>query len=177
MARRKCLSMSISSRLDRALHRLGWIVRRLPASDVGRTAELVHLISQDNADGRAYRHAVRFWHPGMRPIVERIAGNDAWLEVEGPCCISHGLDYALGSQIYHKTRWYQLYPRETNALAFELRAAIDEVLAGWVINHPTTAYDYDYRGQRNREIDDRASRELIAADSRSRRSEEHGSHD
>ena len=69
MARRKCLSMSISSRLDRALHRLGWIVRRLPASDVGRTAELVHLISQDNADGRAYRHAVRFWHPGMRPIV------------------------------------------------------------------------------------------------------------
>ena len=156
------------------MHRLGWIVRRLPTSDAGRTAELVHLLCQDNPDGRAYRHSVRFWHAGMRPIVERFAGNEASLEIEGPCRISYGLDYALGSQIYHKTRWYQLYPRETNALAFELRAAIDEVLAGWVINHPTTAYDYDYRGQRNREIDDQTARELIAADSQSRRSKEQG---
>ena len=169
--------MSLISLLDRALLSLGYVVRRIPSSDAGRTAELVHMICEDNADGRAYRHAVRFWHPGMRPIVERIAGNEAWLEVEGPCCISHGLDYALGSQIYHKNRWYQLYPAETNALALELRAAIDEVLAGWMINHPRSGYDFDYRVLRNRAIDDHTAYELIAADSRSCWSKEQGSDD
>lgn len=169
--------MSLFSLVDRALLRLGCIVRRIPKSDADRIAELVHLVCQDNADGRAYRHAVRFWHPGMRPIVERIAGNEAWLEVEGPCCISHGLDYALGSQIYHKTRRYQLYPPETNALAVELRAAIEGVLAGWLINHPRSGYDFDYRVLRNRAIDDQTAHEMIVADSRSRWSKEQGCDD
>ena len=169
--------MSLISLFDRACLRLGWIIRPVPSDDTDRIVELVDLIRQDNADGRAYRHAVRFWHPGLRPIVERFAGHETRLEVEGPCYISCGISYALGSQILHRSRWYSLQPKETNELAWQLREAIDETIARWVIDHADAGYDFDNRGQRNRAVEDHTARELIADDSWSRRSGEQASYD
>lgn len=169
--------MSICSRIDAGLRKQGWIIKLASTDDAGRVGELVDLICQNDADGRAYRHALRHWRAGERPVIERYAGYKAWLEVEGPCYISGDQGYPLGSQLHDGSRWFNLYPDDTNELVRNLREAIDQVLVRWTQMHPCKGMDLDIRELRERKIDDDTAREMIAMRGWSNRSEERGSDD
>lgn len=169
--------MSICKRLGAVLRKRGWILKTVPTADAERVGELIDLLCQDNADGRQYRNALRYWRAGERPVIERFAGYGTWLEIEGPCYVSGGQGYALGSQLHDGERWFNLYPNDTNDLVRELREAIDQVLQRWAQNHGGKGLNFDLRTLRDRTIDDDTAREMIMAYARRSRSKEPCSHD
>ena len=128
--------MSICSRIKSALRGRGLIIKTIRPADAARTGELVDLICQRNQDGSALRLAVRHWRSGERPIIERFAGHETWLEVEGPCYMNDSRGYALGSQLFDGSRWFNIYPVDTNDIAAELRSAIDGVSFAGPISIP-----------------------------------------
>lgn len=154
--------MSIASWINARLRKRGLIIKFTRSRDAKRIGELVDLICQRNHDGSTLRYALRHWRTGDRPIVERFAGFEAWLEVEGPCYINDGRGYALGSQLFDGSRWFCIYPGDTNNLAAELRSAIDFVLHRWADQHPSSAYKFDPRTLRDRSHDDDTARHMIA---------------
>ena len=89
----KVSNMSICSQIKSALRRRGLIFKFVRPADAERIGELVDLICQRNQDGSALRYALRHWRSGERPVVERFAGHDTSLEVEGPCFLNDGRGY------------------------------------------------------------------------------------
>ncbi|HQV04706.1 MULTISPECIES: hypothetical protein [unclassified Novosphingobium] len=169
--------MSICSRIKSALRKRGLIIKTVRPAEAARIGELVDLICQRNQDGSAFRYALRHWRSGERPIVERFSGHDTSLEVEGPCFMNDGRGYALGSQLFDGSRWFIIYPAETNDIANELRSAIDSVLRRWADQHPSAAYKFDPRRLRDRSHDDDTARHMVALQTWSDWPEEQGSND
>lgn len=158
----KVSAVSICSRIKSALRRRGLIIKTVRPADAERIGELVDLICQRNQDGSTLRYALRHWRSGERPVVERFAGHDTSLEAEGPCFMNDGRGYALGSQLFDGSRWFIIYPAETNDIASELRSAIDSVLLRWADQHPSAAYKFDPRRLRDRSHDDDTARHMVA---------------
>ena len=132
MARRKHPPMSILSLINAALQKHGWLVARLPSDEEERAAQLIELLIEDTADGRARRHTLQPWLWYERPVRERFEGQDCCLTVEGPIYRSRDeTGYPLGSQLRTEFGWLDLTPAETNLLAVEVRSAIDLVLFRW----------------------------------------------
>ncbi len=76
--------MSILSLINAALQKHGWLIASLPIDEEDRTAQLIKLLVEYNADGRARRHTLQPWLWYERPVRERFEGQDCCLTVEGP---------------------------------------------------------------------------------------------
>ena len=76
--------MSVLNSLKNCLRRRGLIVKTVAPADAEMIGTLLDLLAQDNADGRAYRHALRPWLWYERPVIERYSGEEYTLTVEGP---------------------------------------------------------------------------------------------
>lgn len=66
--------MSILTLINAALQKHGWLIARLPIDEEVRAAQLVELLVEDNADGRARRHTLHPWLWYERPVRERFEG-------------------------------------------------------------------------------------------------------
>lgn len=53
--------MSILTLINTALQKHGWLITRLPSDEEERAAQLVELLVEDTADGRARRHTLQPW--------------------------------------------------------------------------------------------------------------------
>ena len=154
--------MSICSRIKTALLKQGWIIARAPLDDEERTARLVELLTEDNADGRARRHTLRPWLWYERPVFERFEGHDCCLTVEGPVYRSRdGTGHPLGSQLRTEFGWLDLTPDETNLLADEVRSVIDPPLLRWFTRPDMAERRLSSRQSRERYFDDHVARNLI----------------
>ena len=154
--------MSILSLINAALQKHGWLIGRLPSDDVERAAQLVELLVEDNADGRARRHTLHPWLWYERPVRERFEGHDCDLTVEGPVYLGRdGTGYPLGSQLRTEFGWLDLTPAETNLLAAEVRSAIDLVLYRWFTRPDMAGRQLPCRPSRERYYDDQVARNLI----------------
>lgn len=154
--------MSIRSRIKTALLKHGWIIARAPIDEEERTAKIVELLVEDNADGRARRHTLRPWLWYERPVFERFEGHDYSLTVEGPIYRGRdGTGYPLGSQLRTEFGWLDLTPEETNLLADEVRSVIDLVLLRWFTRPDMAERRLSSRQSRERYFDDYVARNLI----------------
>lgn len=154
--------MSIRSRIKTALLKHGWIIARAPIDEEERTAKIVELLVEDNADGRARRHTLRPWLWYERPVFERFEGHDCSLTVEGPIYRGRdGTGYPLGSQLRTEFGWLDLTPEETNLLADEVRSAIDLVLLRWFTRPDMAERRLPSCQSRERYFDDHVARNLI----------------
>jgi len=154
--------MSILSLINAALRKHGWLIARLPSDDEERAAQLVELLIEDNADGRARRHTLQPWLWYERPVRERFEGQDCCLTVEGPIYKSRdGTGYPLGSQLRTEFGWLDLTPEETNRLADEVRSAIDLALLRWFTSPKMADRQLPSRQFRERYFDDYGARNLI----------------
>lgn len=154
--------MSTRSWIKSALLKQGWIIARAPIDEEECTAQLVELLVEDNADGRARRHTLQPWLCYERPVRERFEGRDCCLTVEGPIYRSRdGTGYPLGSQLRTEFGWLDLTPEETNLLADEVRSAIDLVLLRWFARPDMAERRLSSRQSRERYFDDHVARNLI----------------
>jgi hypothetical protein len=154
--------MSILSLINAVLQKHGWLITRLPSNEEVRAAQLVELLVEDNADGRARRHTLQPWLCYERPVRERFEGEDCCLTVEGPIYRSRdGTGYPLGSQLRTEFGWLDLAPEETNLLADEVRSAIDLVLLRWFKRPDMAERQLPKRQSRERYFDDDVARNLI----------------
>jgi hypothetical protein len=154
--------MSILSLTNAALQKHGWLIARLPSDEEERTAQLVELLVEDNADGRARRHTLRPWLWYERPVFERFEGHDCSLTVEGPIYRGRdGTGYPLGSQLRTEFGWLDLTPEETNLLGDEVRSVIDLVLLRWFTRPDMAERRLSSRQSRERYFDDHVARNLI----------------
>lgn len=154
--------MPIRSRIKTALLTHGWIIARAPTDEEEDTVKLVELLIEDNADGRARRHTLQPWLWYERPVYERFAGDDCSLTVEGPIYRSRdGTGYPLGSQLRTEFGWLDLTPEETNAIADEVRSAIDLTLLRWFTRPDMADRQLPSRQSRERYFDDHVARNLI----------------
>ena len=154
--------MSIISLINVALQKHGWLITRLPSEEEERAAQLVGLLVDDNADGRARRHTLQPWLCYERPVRERFEGQDCCLTVEGPIYRSRdGTGYPLGSQLRTEFGWLDLTPEETNAIADEVRSAIDLALLRWFARPDMVERRLPSRQSRERYFDDHVARNLI----------------
>ena len=154
--------MSILSLINAALQKHGWLIARLPSDEEERAAQLVELLVEDNADGRARRLTLHPWLWYERPVRERFEGHDCGLTVEGPVYLSRdGTGYPLGSQLRTEFGWLDLTPEETNQLAVEVRSAIDLVLFRWFTRADMAERQLPSRQSRDRYFDDDVARNLI----------------
>lgn len=156
----------------------GWIIVRVPIDDKERTAQLVELLVEENADGRARRHTLRPWLWYERPVFERFEGHDCGLTVEGPIYQSRdGTGYPLGSQLRTEFGWLDLKPEETNKLADDVRSAIDVVLHRWFTRPDMAERKLPSRQSRQRYFDDHLARNLIQSATPPTASQEDDRHD
>ena len=125
--------MALFQVLRRALAVRDLIVVRIPAKDSTSTTDLLYRLAEDSADGRALRHFLRPYLTADRPIIERFAGTNATLSVEGPVYVIDGVGMPLGGQIECDGHWLDCYPAEVNEITGRLRAAIDGVLYDWLL--------------------------------------------
>ncbi len=154
--------MSVLSLINAALQKHGWLIARLPSDEEARAAQLVGLLVEDNADGRARRHTLQPWLWYERPVRERFEGQDCCLTVEGPIYRSRdGTGYPLGGQLRTEFGWLDLTPEETNQLADEVRSAIDRTLLRWFTDPKRAARKLPCRQSRDRQYDDDTSQRLI----------------
>lgn len=154
--------MSILSLINAALRKHGWLIARLPSDDEERAAQLVELLIEDTADGRARRHTLQPWLWYERPVRERFEGQNCCLTVEGPIYRSRdGTGYPLGSQLRTEFGWLDLTPKETNRLADEVRSAIDLALLRWFTRPDMADRQLPARQSRERYFDDYVARNLI----------------
>lgn len=154
--------MSILSLINAALQKHGWLLARLPSGEEERAVQLIELLIEDTADGRARRHTLRPWLWYERPVRERFEGQDCCLTVEGPIYRSRdGTGYPLGSQLRTEFGWLDLTPAETNLLAVEVRSAIDLVLYRWFTRPDMAGRQLPSRPSRDRYYDDHVARNLI----------------
>ncbi|KEO89372.1 hypothetical protein EH31_12040 [Erythrobacter longus] len=154
--------MSIRSWIKTALLKQGWIIVRAPIDDKERTAQLVELLVEENADGRSRRHTLGPWLWYERPVLDRFEGHDCGLTVEGPIYQSRdGTGYPLGSQLRTEFGWLDLTPEETNLLADEVRTAIDHALLRWFTCTDMAERQLPSRQSRERYFDDDFARNLI----------------
>ena len=142
--------------------KLGWIIVRTPVDEEERTAKLVELLVEDNADGRVRRLAITPWLWYERPVRERFVGHACDLTVEGPVYRGRdGTGYPLGSQLRTEFGWLDLTPEETNEIADKLRSAIDLVLLRWFTRPGMAERRMSSRQSRERYFDDDVARNLI----------------
>ena len=142
--------------------KLGWIIVRTPVDEEERTAKLVELLVEDNADGRVRRLAITPWLWYERPVRERFVGHACDLTVEGPVYRGRdGTGYPLGSQLRTEFGWLDLTPEETNRLADEVRSAIDLALLRWFARPDMAERQLPARQSRERYFDDYVARNLI----------------
>jgi len=154
--------MSIRSGIKAALLKLGWIIVRTPVDEEERTARLVEMLAEDNADGRVRRLAITPWLWYERPVRERFVGDACDLTVEGPVYRGRdGTGYPLGSQLRTEFGWLDLTPQEANRLADEVRSAIDQTLLRWFTDPRRAARKLPCRQSRDRQFDDDTSQRLI----------------
>ena len=154
--------MSILSLINAALQKHGWLIARLPIDEEERAAQLIELLVEDNADGRARRYTLQPWLCYERPVRERFEGQDCCLTVEGPIYRSRdGTGYPLGSQLRTEFGWLDLTPEETNAIADEVRSAIDLALLRWFTRPDMAERQSPSRQSRDRYFDDDVARNLI----------------
>ena len=154
--------MTILSLINATLQKHGWLIARLPSDEEDRAAQLVELLVEDNADGRARRLTLHPWLWYERPVRERFEGHDCGLTVEGPVYLSRdGTGYPLGSQLRTEFGWLDLTPTETNELAVEVRSAIDLVLFRWFTRPDMAARQLPCRPSRDRYYDDHVAKNLI----------------
>jgi len=99
---------------------------------------LVAGLVADDADGRAYRSAIRHWLWSERPIIETFAGRRVALQVEGPEMIAGQHRFPMGGVISGICGWRRLGPIETKELLFDLRAEIDVTINRWLFKHALT---------------------------------------
>ncbi len=142
--------------------KLGWIIVRTPVDEEERTARLVELLVEDNADGRVRRLAITPWLWYERPVRERFVGHACDLTVEGPVYRGRdGTGYPLGSQLRTEFGWLDLTPEETNRLADEVRSAIDQTLLRWFTDPKMAARKLPCRQSRERQFDDDTAQRMI----------------
>ena len=154
--------MSILSLINAALQKHGWLIASLPIDEEERAAQLIKLLVEDNADGRARRHTLQPWLWYERLVRERFEGQDCCLTVEGPIYRSRdGTGYPLGSQLRTEFGWLDLTPEETNAIADDVRSAIDLVLLRWFTRPNMADRQLPSRQCRDRYFDDDVARNLI----------------
>ena len=154
--------MSIRSGIKTAMLKLGWIIVRTPVDEEERTARLVELLVEDNADGRVRRLAITPWLWYERPVRERFVGHACDLTVEGPVYRGRdGTGYPLGSQLRTEFGWLDLTPEETNRLADEVRSAIDQTLLRWFTDPKMAARKLPCRQSRERQFDDDTAQRMI----------------
>ncbi len=156
----------------------GWIIVRAPIDDKERTAKLVELLVEENADGRSRRHTLRPWLWYERPVLDRFEGHDCGLTVEGPIYQSRdGTGYPLGSQLRTEFGWLDLTPEETNLLADEVRTAIDHALLRWFTCTDMADRQLPSRQSRERYFDDDVARNLIRSATPPKANQEDERHD
>ena len=154
--------MSIRSWIKTALLKQGWIIVRAPIDEKERTAQLVELLAEENADGRSRRHTLGPWLWYERPVLDRFEGHDCGLTVEGPIYQSRdGTGYPLGSQLRTEFGWLDLTSEETNQLADDVRTAIDLCLYRWFMRPDMAERQLPSRQCRERYFDDDVARNLI----------------
>ena len=154
--------MSILTLINAALQKHGWLIARLPIDEEERAAQLIELLVEDNADGRARRYTLQPWLCYERPVRERFEGQDCCLTVEGPIYRSRdGTGYPLGSQLRTEFGWLDLTSAETNLLAVEVRSAIDLVLYRWFTRPDMAGRQLPCRPSRERYYDDHVAKNLI----------------
>jgi|688.fasta_scaffold750596_2 hypothetical protein len=153
--------MSIYSMLKAALRAQGWILARVPEDYEMHAAELVDLLTEDNADGRARRFALASWLTYERPVIGRFVGETCILTIEGPIYCKHGFGYPLGSQMQTEFGWLNLAPVETGQLIDELRAAIDLVLMRRFTDAAMVPRQTSSRQPRDRFFDDHLAKTQI----------------
>ncbi|WP_228243342.1 hypothetical protein [Porphyrobacter sp. GA68] len=169
--------MSILSLINATLQKHGWLISRLPSEEEDRAAQLVELLVEDTAAGRARRHTLQPWLWYERPVRERFEGQDCCLTVEGPIYRSRdGTGYPLGSQLRTEIGWLDLTPEETNRLADEVRSAIDLALLSWFTRPDMADRQLPSRQSRDRYFDDDVARNLILSATPSTASMEQDAH-
>lgn len=88
------------------------ILAHVPEDDELHAAELVDLLTEDNADGRARRFALAPWLTFERPVIARFLGETCILTIEGPIYLKDDFGYPLGSQMQTEFGWLAL-PRKS----------------------------------------------------------------
>ena len=159
--------MSIFNSLKNCLRKRGLIVKPVAPADAEMIGNLLDLLAQDNADGRAYRHALRPWLWYERPVIERHVGGEYTLTVEGPVYVNDGIGYPLGSQLRADGKWLELTPTETNQIVEQIRGEIDSILLRWMSQPRMAARRVNCRQSRFRPDDDQMARAMIASATRS----------
>lgn len=130
--------------------------------------ELIKLADRlfaDNADGAAFRTALRPFFITERPRIAILKGEEIWFHLEGPLFDCGDKTFPLGAQIFVNCKgWLQLGPVEAADLHAVLREAIDAATYRWLISHDLLDAIETFRARRNRPMDDEiALRQMVAA--------------
>ncbi|WP_296676314.1 hypothetical protein [Novosphingobium sp.] len=130
--------------------------------------ELISLADRlfaDDADGAAFRNALRPFFITERPRIAILKGEEIWFHLEGPIFDCGARSFPLGAQVFIDCRgWLLLDPVAAADLHSVLREAIDAAAYQWLIGNNLLDQIEPLRPRRNRLIDDEiALRQMAAA--------------
>ncbi|MEP6868190.1 MAG: hypothetical protein ABJA20_06710 [Novosphingobium sp.] len=130
--------------------------------------ELISLADRlfaDDADGAAFRNALRPFFITERPRIAILKGEEIWFHLEGPNFDCGDRTFPLGAQVFIDCRgWLQLGPVEAADLHAVLCEAIDAAAYRWLIDNNLLDEIEPLRARRNRLVDDEiALRQMAAA--------------
>ncbi|MFM5953327.1 MAG: hypothetical protein ACKOPE_03360 [Novosphingobium sp.] len=130
--------------------------------------ELVSLADRlfaDDADGAAFRNALRPFFLTERPRIAILKGDEIWFHLEGPQFECGDRTFPLGAQVFIDGRgWQLLGPVDAADLHSVLREAIDAATYRWLAGHGMLERIAPLRARRNRPVDDElALRQMAAA--------------
>ena len=129
--------------------------------------ELISLADRlfaDDADGAAFRNALRPFFITERPRIAILKGDEIWFHLEGPRFDCKDRTFPLGAQVFVDTRgWVQLGPVAAADLHSVLRVAIDAAAYQWLLDNNLLDRIETFRARRNRPIDDEVALRQMAA--------------
>lgn len=129
--------------------------------------ELISLADRlfaDDADGAAFRNALRPFFITERPRIAILKGEEIWFHLEGPIFDCGDRTFPLGAQVFIDCRgWLQLGPVTAADLHSVLREAIDAAAYQWLIANNLLDQIEPLRARRNRPIDDEVALRQMAA--------------
>jgi hypothetical protein len=130
--------------------------------------ELISLADRlfaDDADGAAFRNALRPFFITERPRIAILKGDEIWFHLEGPSFACGERTFPLGAQVFINCRgWLPLGPVDAADLHAVLREAIDAATYRWLIDRNLLDQVETFRARRDRPIDDEiALRQMAAA--------------